>query len=67
MNINKYLNMILIKLSKEYKINVVKITTYKDTKKYTTIKTTLSKENEKDKTIETYTERDLLLKLKELI
>ena len=67
MNIKKYLDIILMKLSKEYKINVVKITTYKDVKKYTLIKTTLSKENHKDKIIETYTERDLLLKLKELI
>lgn len=32
MNIKKYLNITLLKLSKEYKITIVKIITYKDMK-----------------------------------
>lgn len=38
MNIKKYINMMLLKLSQEYKINLTEIKTYKEGKKYITIK-----------------------------
>lgn len=68
MNIKKYINMILLKLSKSYKISLVEINTYKDFKKYKTIKLTIyNYKNKYDKIIEVRNERELLLKLKEMI
>lgn len=68
MNIKKYINMILLKLSLKYKISYIEINTYKDYKKYKNIKLTIfSYENKKNKYIETKNDRELLLKLKEMI
>lgn len=69
MNIKRYINMILLQLSKDYKINLAEIKTYKEGKKYTTIKLIIYKydKDKKNKTIETNSEKDLLLKLKEMI
>ena len=39
MNIKKYINMMLLKLSQEYKINLTEIKTYKEGKKYTDAET----------------------------
>ena len=69
MNIKKYINMILLKLSQEYKINLTEIKTYKEGKKYTTIKLIIYKYNKDNtnKTIEARNERELILKLKEMM
>ena len=69
MNIKKYINMMLLKLSQEYKINLTEIKTYKEAKKYTTIKLTIYKygKDKKNKTIEVNSDKELILKLKEMI
>ena len=76
MNYKKYINMILLKLSNKYQFSLIEIKTYKHKKKYNLIRLTIYKyiinENgEEDKEeyniIETKTERELLLKLKEMI
>ena len=67
MSIKKYINMILLKLSEEYKITYLEIITYKEFKKYKNIKVLLNKKGKKTKTVEAYNERDLLLKLKEMM
>lgn len=69
MNIKKYINMMLLKLSQEYKINLTEIKTYKEGKKYTTIKLTAYNygKDKKNKTIEVNSDRELVLKLKEMI
>lgn len=69
MNIKKYINMILLKLSLKYKINLAEIKTYKEGKKYTTIKLIIYKYNKDNtnKTIEVNSDRELILKLKEMI
>lgn len=69
MNIKKYINMILLKLSQDYKINLTEIKTYKEGKKYTTIKLTIYKygKDKKNKTIEVRNDKELILKLKEMI
>lgn len=72
MNIKQYINIALLKLSNKYDCVLTEIKTYKEMKKYTTIKLILykydSKGNKKKyKNIEVKSERDLLLKLKELI
>lgn len=69
MNIKKYINMILLKLSIKYKINLTEIKTYKEGKKYTTIKLIIYKygKDKKDKIIEANSDRELILKLKEMI
>lgn len=69
MNIKKYINMMLLKLSQEYKINLTEIKTYKEGKKYTTIKLIIYKygKDKKNKTIEVRNEKELILKLKEMI
>lgn len=66
MNIKKYINIMLLKLSQEYKINLTEVKTYKEGKKYTTIKLTIYK-NKKNKTIEVNSDRELILKLKGMI
>lgn len=68
MNIEKYINMILLKLSEDYKISLLEIKTYKDLKKYTNITLTIYKyQGKRNKVIEAHTKRELLLKLKEMI
>lgn len=69
MNIKKYINMMLLKLSQGYKINLTEIKTYKEGKKYTTIKLTIYKygKDKKNKSIEVNSDRELILKLKEMI
>lgn len=69
MNIKKYINMILLKLSQNYKINLTEIRTYKEGKKYTTIKLIIYKygKDKKNKTIEVNSDRELILKLREMI
>ena len=69
MNIKKYINMMLLKLSQDYKINLTEIKTYKEGKKYTAIKLTIYKygKDKKNKTIEVRNDKELILKLKEMI
>lgn len=69
MNIKKYINMMLLKLSQNYKINLTEIKTYKEGKKYTTIKLIVYNygKDKKNKTIEVNSDRELILKLKEMI
>lgn len=69
MNIKKYINMMLLKLSQDYKINLIEIKTYKEGKKYTTIKLIIYKygKDKKNKTIEVINDKELILKLKEMI
>ena len=69
MNTKKYMEIVLLKLSLEYKIRTTEIKTYKQGKKYTVIKLIIYKYygDKKNKTIETNSYRDLLLKLKEMI
>lgn len=69
MNIKKYINMILLKLSIKYKINLTEIKTYKEGKKYTTIRLTIYKygKDKKNKIIEVNSDRELLIELKEMI
>lgn len=69
MNIKKYINMMLLKLSQDYKINLTEIKTYKEGKKYTTIKLIIYKygKDKKNKTIEVRNDKELILKLKEMI
>lgn len=69
MNIKKYINMMLLKLSQEYKINLTEIKTYKEGKKYITIKLIIYKYNKDNtnKTIEVKNDKELILKLKEMI
>lgn len=69
MNMKKYINIILLKLSLKHKINLTEIKTYKEGKKYTTIKLTIYKygKDKKNKFIEANSDRELILKLKEMI
>lgn len=74
MNYKKYINMMLLKLSNEYQYNLVDVKTYKKGKKYTNIKLVIYKYDEEDekekhyyKTLEFKSERDLILKLKEMM
>ena len=69
MNIKKYINMMLIKLSQEYKINLTEIKTYKKGKKYTTIRLIIYKyyKDKSNKVIEVNSDRELILNLKEMI
>lgn len=74
MNYKKYINMMLLKLSNEYHYNLVDMKTYKKGKKYTNIKLVIYKYDEEDenekhynKTLEFKSERDLILKLKEMM
>lgn len=68
MNIKKYINMLLLKLSKDYKISLTEIKIYKNYKKYNNIKLIIyNYQNGKNKNIEVKTEKELLLKLKEMI
>jgi len=72
MNYNKYVDISLIKLSNTYDCVLTEIKTYKQNKKYGTIRLTIYKYdkdgNKKQyKNIEVKNKRDLLLKLKEMI
>lgn len=69
MNIKRYINIILLKLSIKYKINLTEIKTYKEGKKYTTIKLTIYKyyKDRSNKIIEVNSDRELLIELKEMI
>lgn len=83
MDIKRYINIILLSLSDKYKFNLIEVKTYQKHKKYTSLKLVIYKyihndidliedtENIKNtvyyKTIEFKSERELLLKLKEMI
>lgn len=69
MNTKRYINIILLKLSIKYKINLTEIKTYKEGKKYTTIKLTIYKyyKDRSNKIIEVNSDRELLIELKEMI
>lgn len=68
MNLKRYINIILLKLSQKYKISLTEIKTYKNQKKYSTFKVIIYNfEKNTNKEIETRTEKDLLIKLKEMI
>lgn len=69
MDIKKYINIILLKLSLKYKINLIEIKTYKEGQKYSTLRLTIYNygKNKENKTIEVKSTKDLLLKLKEMI
>lgn len=74
MNFKRYINMILLQLSNKYYYNLIEMKTYKKGKKYNNIKLVIYKYDEEDenekhyyKTIEFRNERELLLKLKEMI
>lgn len=69
MNYKKYINMILLKLSIKYKINLTEIKTYKKGKKYTTIRLIIYKyyKDKSNKIIEVNSDKVLLIELKEMI
>lgn len=72
MNYKRYINMILLQLSSKYDCVLTEIKTYKDYKKYNSIRLILYKYDEEGnkkqyKNIEVRNERDLLIKLKEMI
>lgn len=69
MNIKRYINIILLKLSIKYKTNLTEIKTYKEGKKYTTIRLTIYKyyKDRSNKIIEVNSDRELLIELKEMI
>jgi hypothetical protein len=74
MNIDRMINISLLKLSNKYQYNLIEMRTYKKSKKYTSIKLVIYKYDEKEenkkhyyKTLEFKSKRDLLLKLKEMI
>jgi hypothetical protein len=68
------INIALMQLSNKYQYNLIEMKTYKKGKKYTSIKLVIYKYDEKEenekryyKTLEFNNERDLLMKLKEMI
>lgn len=74
MNYKQYINIMLLKLSDKYQCNLTDIKTYKKGKRYNSIKLTLYKYDEEDenekhyyKTLEFRNERELILKLKEMM
>lgn len=72
MNYKRYINMILLQLSSKYDCVLTEIKTYKGFKKYNSIRLILYKYDEEGnkkqyKNIEARNERDLLIKLKEMI
>lgn len=74
MNLKKYINMLLLQLSNKYQYNLIEMKTYKRGKKYNNIKLVIYKYDETDenekyyyKTLEFKNDRDLILKLKEMI
>ena len=74
MNIKKYINMLLIELSNKYYFNLIEMKTYRKNKKYSSIKLAIYKYDKTDeekknyyKTLEFKNERELLLKLKEMV
>ena len=72
MNYKKYINMILLGLSKKYDCVLTEVKTYKQFKKYNSIRLILYKYDEegnkkKYKNIEVRNERELLIRLKEMI
>ena len=72
MNYKRYINMILLQLSSKYDCVLTEIKTYKEYKKYNSIRLILYKYDEEGnkkqyKNIEVRNEKDLLIKLKEMI
>ena len=76
MSIDKYINMMLTKLSDKYQLILIEVKTYKHNQKYSSFKLTIYKyiinENgEEDKkywkTIETSTKREMLIRIKEMM
>lgn len=72
MNYKKYINMILLQLSSKYYCVLTEIKTYKQFKKYNSIRLVLYKYDEEGnkkqyKNIEVRNERELLIRLKEMI
>lgn len=72
MNYKRYINMILLQLSSKYDCVLTEIKTYKQFKKYNSIRLILYKYDEEGnkkqyKNIEVRNERDLLIRLKEMI
>lgn len=74
MNLKKYINMLLLQLSNKYQYNLIEMKTYKKGRKYNNIKLVIYKYDETDpdekyyyKTLEFKNDRDLILKLKEMI
>lgn len=74
MNYKQYVNIMLLKLSDKYQCNLIEAKTYKKGKKYTNIKLIIYKYDETDekeklyyKTLEFKNERELILKLKEMM
>ena len=74
MNFKRYINMLLLQLSNKYYYNLIEMKTYKKGKKYNNIKLVIYKYDKEDesekhyyKTIEFRNERELLLKLKEMV
>lgn len=74
MNFKRYINMLLLQLSNKYYYNLIEMKTYKKGKKYNNIKLVIYKYDEEHeeekhyyKTIEFRNERELLLKLKEMV
>lgn len=72
MNYKRYINMILLQLSSKYDCVLTDIKTYKDYKRYNSIRLILYKYDEEGnkkqyKNIEVRSERDLLIRLKEMI
>lgn len=74
MSFKRYINMLLLQLSNKYYYNLIEMKTYKKGKKYNNIKLVIYKYDEEDKdekhyykTIEFRNERELLLKLKEMV
>lgn len=69
MNIKRYINIILLKLSIKHKMNLIEVKTYKEGKKYTTIRLIIYKyyKDKSNKIIEVNSDRELLIELKEMI
>lgn len=76
MNIGKYINMLLLSASDKYQFSLIEIKTYKHKRKYSNLRLIIyeyiiNEDGEEDKkeykVIEANTERELLLKVKEMI
>ena len=74
MNYRKYINMMLLQMSNKYQYNLIEMKTYRRGKKYSGLKLVIYKYDEKDeneryyyKTLEFKNERELIVKLKEMI
>ena len=74
MNYRKYINMMLLQMSNKYQYNLIEMKTYRRGEKYSGLKLVIYKYDENDedekyyyKTLEFKNERELILKLKEMI